>query len=95
MIESRSFSKPERSEECKGISSRISEDRIVPFEFPFSSSCEFHRDLVGIVTKMVANTQDKILLKSSAPGLVLPLLKFHNVTGVLGFPQINSGLQIC
>nr|XP_010309307.1 PREDICTED: cilia- and flagella-associated protein 221 [Balearica regulorum gibbericeps] len=43
--ESRSFSKPERSEECKGISSRISEDRILPFELPFSSSCEFHRDL--------------------------------------------------
>ncbi|XP_074949044.1 cilia- and flagella-associated protein 221 [Phalacrocorax aristotelis] len=43
--ESRSFSKPEKSEECKGFSSSISEDRILPFEFPFSSSHELHRDL--------------------------------------------------
>jgi len=46
--ESRSFSKPEKSEEYKGISSSISEDRILPFEFPFYSSHELHRDLVGI-----------------------------------------------
>lgn len=84
MTESRSFSKPEKSEECKGFSSSISEDRILPFEFPFYSSHELHRDLVGTVTKMVANTQDRILLKILAPGPVLPLLKFHNVTGVLG-----------
>ncbi|XP_010573518.1 PREDICTED: cilia- and flagella-associated protein 221 [Haliaeetus leucocephalus] len=43
--ESRSFSKPEKSEECKGFSSSISEDRILPFEFPFYSSNELHRDL--------------------------------------------------
>ncbi|XP_075286472.1 cilia- and flagella-associated protein 221 isoform X1 [Opisthocomus hoazin] len=43
--ESRSFSKPEKSEEYKGISSSISEDRILPFEFPFYSSHELHRDL--------------------------------------------------
>ncbi|XP_010295683.1 PREDICTED: cilia- and flagella-associated protein 221, partial [Phaethon lepturus] len=43
--ESRSFSKPEKSEECKGVSSSISEDRILPFEFPFYSSHELHRDL--------------------------------------------------
>ncbi|KGL95134.1 Primary ciliary dyskinesia protein 1, partial [Charadrius vociferus] len=40
-----SFSKPEKSEECKGFSSSISEDRILPFEFPFYSSLEFHHDL--------------------------------------------------
>ncbi|XP_050756186.1 cilia- and flagella-associated protein 221 [Gymnogyps californianus] len=43
--ESRSFSKPEKSEECKGFSSSISEDRVLPFEFPFYSSHELHRDL--------------------------------------------------
>lgn len=53
MTDSKSFSKPEKSEECKGFSSNISEDLILPFEFPFFSSHELHRDLVGIVTKMV------------------------------------------
>lgn len=94
MTESRIFNKPEKSEECKGFSSSISEDRILPFEFPFYSSHEFHHDLVGIVTKMMANTQKRILLKILAPGAILPLLKFYSVPGVLGFQQINSGLQI-
>ncbi|KFP34627.1 Primary ciliary dyskinesia protein 1, partial [Chlamydotis macqueenii] len=43
--ESRSFSKLEKSEECKDFSFSISEDRILPFEFPFYSSHELHRDL--------------------------------------------------
>ncbi|XP_065494145.1 cilia- and flagella-associated protein 221 [Caloenas nicobarica] len=43
--DSKSFSKPQKSEECKGFSSSISEDRILPFEFPFFSSHELHRDL--------------------------------------------------
>nr|XP_021146856.1 cilia- and flagella-associated protein 221 isoform X1 [Columba livia]XP_021146857.1 cilia- and flagella-associated protein 221 isoform X1 [Columba livia]XP_021146858.1 cilia- and flagella-associated protein 221 isoform X1 [Columba livia] len=43
--DSKSFSKPEKSEECKGFSSNISEDLILPFEFPFFSSHELHRDL--------------------------------------------------
>ncbi|NXI65516.1 PCDP1 protein, partial [Anseranas semipalmata] len=41
----RSFSKIEKSEEYKGIPSSISEDRILPFEFPFYSSLELGRDL--------------------------------------------------
>ncbi|NXL37097.1 PCDP1 protein, partial [Glaucidium brasilianum] len=41
----KSFSKPDKSEEYKGISSSISEDRILPFEFPRYSSHELHRDL--------------------------------------------------
>ncbi|XP_041329210.1 cilia- and flagella-associated protein 221 [Pyrgilauda ruficollis] len=40
--ESRSFSKGEKSEEHKDFSSRISEDRILPFEFPFYRSHELH-----------------------------------------------------
>ncbi|KAM4776015.1 cilia- and flagella-associated protein 221 isoform 1-T1 [Cyanocitta cristata] len=40
--EGRSFSKPEKSEEHKGFSSSISEDHILPFEFPFYSSHELH-----------------------------------------------------
>ncbi|NWJ02546.1 PCDP1 protein, partial [Crypturellus undulatus] len=36
------FSKPEK---CKGISSSISEDRILPFEFPIYSSPQLHCDL--------------------------------------------------
>ncbi|KFW08933.1 Primary ciliary dyskinesia protein 1, partial [Eurypyga helias] len=43
--ENRSFSKTEKSEECKGISSSISEDRILPFAFPFNSSHKLLRDL--------------------------------------------------
>ncbi|NXW51244.1 PCDP1 protein, partial [Nyctiprogne leucopyga] len=43
--ESRSVSRPEKNEECKGFSSHISEDRILPFEFPFYSSHELQRDL--------------------------------------------------
>ncbi|XP_055668330.1 cilia- and flagella-associated protein 221 isoform X2 [Falco peregrinus] len=43
--ESRSFSKQKKSEKCEGFSSSISEDRILPFEFPFYSSHELHRDL--------------------------------------------------
>ncbi|KFV02406.1 Primary ciliary dyskinesia protein 1, partial [Pterocles gutturalis] len=43
--ESKILSKPEKSEECKGFSSSISEDRILPFEFAFHSSPELHRDL--------------------------------------------------
>lgn len=85
MTESRSCSKPEKSEEHKGFSSCISEDRILPFEFPFYSSQELHSYLVGTVTKMLVSRLDRILLKTLAPGLVVPLLKFHNVTDVLGF----------
>ncbi|XP_054237231.1 cilia- and flagella-associated protein 221 [Indicator indicator] len=43
--EGKSFSKPEKSEEYQGFTSSISEDRILPFEFPFHSSQEFHREL--------------------------------------------------
>ncbi|XP_066409678.1 cilia- and flagella-associated protein 221 [Molothrus aeneus] len=43
--ESRSFSKAEKSEEHKDFSSRISEDRILPFEFPFYRSHELHNYL--------------------------------------------------
>ncbi|XP_053926680.1 cilia- and flagella-associated protein 221 isoform X2 [Cuculus canorus] len=43
--ENRTFSKTEENEEYKGISGRISEDRLLPFEFPFCSSHELHRDL--------------------------------------------------
>ncbi|XP_074001729.1 cilia- and flagella-associated protein 221 [Numenius arquata] len=43
--DNRSFSKPEKSGKWKDFSSSISEDRILPFEFPFYSSREFHRDL--------------------------------------------------
>ncbi|KFO94457.1 Primary ciliary dyskinesia protein 1, partial [Buceros rhinoceros silvestris] len=37
--------KPEESEECEGFFSRISEDCVWPFEFPFYSSHELHREL--------------------------------------------------
>uniref|UniRef100_A0A8C3R8L5 Cilia and flagella associated protein 221 n=1 Tax=Cyanoderma ruficeps TaxID=181631 RepID=A0A8C3R8L5_9PASS len=51
--ESRSFSKAEKREEHKDFSSRISEDRILPFEFPFYSSHELHSylapDALGLV----------------------------------------------
>ncbi|XP_068051410.1 cilia- and flagella-associated protein 221 isoform X2 [Anomalospiza imberbis] len=51
--ESRSFSRAEKSEEHKEFSSRISEDRILPFEFPFYSSHELHSylapDALGLV----------------------------------------------
>ncbi|KFW80224.1 Primary ciliary dyskinesia protein 1, partial [Manacus vitellinus] len=43
--ETRSFSKSKKSEECKGLSSSISEDLILPFEFPFCSSHEQNDDL--------------------------------------------------
>ncbi|XP_025964845.2 cilia- and flagella-associated protein 221 [Dromaius novaehollandiae] len=43
--ENGSFSKPEKSEECKGISSSISEDRILPFEFPTYNSLQLRCDL--------------------------------------------------
>ncbi|XP_027750900.1 cilia- and flagella-associated protein 221 isoform X2 [Empidonax traillii] len=42
--ETRSFSKSKKSEECKGLSSSISEDLILPFEFPFCSSHEQNDD---------------------------------------------------
>ncbi|KQK83015.1 primary ciliary dyskinesia protein 1-like protein [Amazona aestiva] len=45
VYENRSFSKPEKSEERKGFSSSITEDRILPFEFPFYSSYELQQDL--------------------------------------------------
>ncbi|XP_009994322.1 PREDICTED: primary ciliary dyskinesia protein 1 [Chaetura pelagica] len=41
----KSFTKPEKSEECESFSSRLSEARILPFEFPFSSSHELHHEL--------------------------------------------------
>ncbi|XP_023787110.1 cilia- and flagella-associated protein 221 isoform X1 [Cyanistes caeruleus] len=51
--ESRSFSKAEKSEEHKDFSSSISEDRILPFEFPFFSSRELDSylapDALGLV----------------------------------------------
>ncbi|RLW04876.1 hypothetical protein DV515_00005659 [Chloebia gouldiae] len=51
--ESRSLSRAEKSEEHKEFSSRISEDRILPFEFPFYSSHELHSylapDALGLV----------------------------------------------
>ncbi|NXA42762.1 PCDP1 protein, partial [Eudromia elegans] len=37
-----SFNKPEK---CKGVSSSISEDRVLPFEFPIYSSHQLHCDL--------------------------------------------------
>ncbi|XP_059708607.1 cilia- and flagella-associated protein 221 [Haemorhous mexicanus] len=40
--ESRSFGKEDKSEEHKDFSSRISEDHILPFEFPFYRSHELH-----------------------------------------------------
>uniref|UniRef100_A0A8C9N8K5 Cilia and flagella associated protein 221 n=1 Tax=Serinus canaria TaxID=9135 RepID=A0A8C9N8K5_SERCA len=40
--ESRSFGKEEKSEEHKDFSSRMSEDHILPFEFPFNRSHELH-----------------------------------------------------
>ncbi|KAM7017118.1 cilia- and flagella-associated protein 221 [Passerculus sandwichensis] len=43
--ENRSFSKAEKSEEHKDFSSRISEDDILPFEFPFYRSHELHNYL--------------------------------------------------
>ncbi|XP_064291177.1 cilia- and flagella-associated protein 221 isoform X1 [Passer domesticus] len=43
--ESRSFSKAEKSEEHKDFSSRISEDHILPFEFPFYRSHELQNYL--------------------------------------------------
>ncbi|KFQ21521.1 Primary ciliary dyskinesia protein 1, partial [Merops nubicus] len=43
--ESKSFSKPEKSEECKGFSCSISKERILPFEFPSYSSRELQYDL--------------------------------------------------
>lgn len=85
MTESRRFSKAEKSEEHKDFSSRISEDRILPFEFPFYSSHELQSYLVSTVIQVLVSTLDRILLKTLAPGLVVLLLKFHNVTGVLGF----------
>lgn len=94
MTESRSFGKEEKSEEHKDFSSRMSEDHILPFEFPFNRSHELHSYLVGAVTQILVSTLDRILLKILAPGLIVVLLKFHSVTGVPGFWQINSGLQI-
>ncbi|KAF4788133.1 Cilia- and flagella-associated protein 221 [Turdus rufiventris] len=51
--ESRSFSKAEKSEENKDFSFSISEDRILPFEFPFFSSRELGSylapDALGLV----------------------------------------------
>ncbi|KAL2302144.1 hypothetical protein Nmel_009559 [Mimus melanotis] len=51
--ESRSFSKAEKSEEHKDFSFSISEDRILPFEFPFFSSRELDNylapDALGLV----------------------------------------------
>ncbi|XP_066045377.1 cilia- and flagella-associated protein 221 [Chamaea fasciata] len=51
--ESRSYSKVEKTEEHKDFSSRISEDRILPFEFPFFSSQDLHSylapDALGLV----------------------------------------------
>ncbi|XP_064022566.1 cilia- and flagella-associated protein 221 [Pogoniulus pusillus] len=41
----RSFSKPEKSEKYQGFTSSISEDLILPFEFPFHSSQDFLREL--------------------------------------------------
>ncbi|XP_063256980.1 cilia- and flagella-associated protein 221 [Prinia subflava] len=53
VTESRSFSKAEKSEEHKDFSSSISEDRILPFEFPYYSSHELHSclapDALGLV----------------------------------------------
>ncbi|NXC45753.1 PCDP1 protein, partial [Penelope pileata] len=43
--ENRIFGKTEKSEEYEGISSSISEDRVLPFQFPFYSSLELCRDL--------------------------------------------------
>lgn len=54
MTESRSFSKAEKSEEHKDFSSRISEDRILPFEFPFYSSHELQSYLVSTVIQVLA-----------------------------------------
>lgn len=67
MTESRCSSKPEESEEREGFFSRISEDRVWPFEFPFYGSHELHHELVGTVTKMVTIGQDRILFKTLAP----------------------------
>ncbi|XP_039925779.1 cilia- and flagella-associated protein 221 [Hirundo rustica] len=51
--ESRSFSKAEKCEEHKDFTFSISEDRILPFEFPFYSSNELHSylapDALGLV----------------------------------------------
>lgn len=55
MTDSRSFNKPEKSEKYQGFTSSISEDLILPFEFPFHSSQDFLPELVGIVAKKVAN----------------------------------------
>ncbi|XP_009902725.2 cilia- and flagella-associated protein 221 [Dryobates pubescens] len=43
--EGKSFSRPEKSEEYQRFTSSISEDRILPFEFPFHTSQEFHHEL--------------------------------------------------
>ncbi|XP_042683221.1 cilia- and flagella-associated protein 221 [Centrocercus urophasianus] len=43
--ENGSFSQIEKREECKCISSSISEDLMLPSQFPFNSSHKLHRDL--------------------------------------------------
>lgn len=75
MTESRSFSKAEKSEEHKDFSSRISEDFILPFEFPFHRSHELHNYLVGTVTQILVNTLDRLLLKTFDPELKSPFIK--------------------
>lgn len=58
MTEKGSLRQTEGSEEPKGISSSISEDQILPSQFSSYSFLKVRRDLVGIVTKMLATTQN-------------------------------------
>ncbi|XP_064926501.1 cilia- and flagella-associated protein 221 isoform X13 [Columba livia] len=95
--DSKSFSKPEKSEECKGFSSNISEDLILPFEFPFFSSHELHRDLapdalglvpVGSVDVKVRHILPFYDLKNPTPGLI-PVLR------PLAYSETNIEYHLC
>ncbi|XP_009675502.2 cilia- and flagella-associated protein 221 isoform X2 [Struthio camelus] len=65
--ENRSFSKPEKAEECKGISSNISEDRILPFEFPTDSSLQLRSDLAPDALGLVPVTSADIKVRHILP----------------------------
>ncbi|XP_068263313.1 cilia- and flagella-associated protein 221 [Nyctibius grandis] len=81
--ERRSFSKPEKSEECKGFSSSVSEDRVLPFESRFYSSHELHRDLAPGAPGLVPTKSVDVKVRHTLPFYDLKVSQYSSLSCII------------
>uniref|UniRef100_A0A8B9B940 Cilia and flagella associated protein 221 n=1 Tax=Anser brachyrhynchus TaxID=132585 RepID=A0A8B9B940_9AVES len=81
----RCFSKTEKSGEYKGISSSISEDRTLPFEFPSYSSLELCCDLEPDALGLVPIKPVDVKIRRALPFYDLKVPRHFSITGYQPF----------